>query len=360
MRKRLEVMGPTIWCAAALVAVALCAYRSMHRHELEDPQALWLLLLLPLACLHYVVRHRKRNASVTLSTLNYFDQAPTDVIAHLRHLPFALSIVGLGCLLLALARPQSQNQWQDVTREGIDIVLAMDISASMLAQDLKPDRLTASKEVALQFIGERPNDRIGLVVYEGEAYTQCPLTTDHHVLRDLFAQTKSGLIQSGTAVGSGLATAVNRLRESEAKSKVVILLTDGVSNSGTIQPQDAALIAEQMGVRVYTIGVGTRGKALSPVAIYPNGQYKYEYVPVEIDEPGLMAIAETTGGKYFRATDERKLWEIYNEIDKLEKTRVRVTEHHRRMDEYISLLTYGGALLLAGFVLDRTILRHVV
>jgi Ca-activated chloride channel family protein len=227
----------------------------------------------------------------------------------------------------------------------------------MLAKDFKPDRLTAAREVAMRFIDDRPNDRIGLVVYEGEAFTQCPLTTDHKVLQDLFLQSKSGLITGGTAVGTGLATAINRLRESEAKSKVVILLTDGVNNAGTIQPVDAAQIARQLGIRVYTIGVGSRGKALSPVAIYPNGSYKYDHVEVQIDEDMLKQVAELTDGRYYRAVNERKLRDIYAEIDKLERTRVKVTEHSRRNERYFPFVLAGGAALLLGLLLQRTLLR---
>ena len=238
-----------------------------------------------------------------------------------------------------------------------DIAIAMDVSASMLARDFSPDRLEAAKAVAMQFIDRRPNDRIGLVVYEGEAFTQCPLTTDHDVLKDLFAQVRSGLIEGGTAVGMGLATAVNRLRESEAKSRVIILLTDGVNNAGNVQPVDAAQIAAQFGIRVYTIGVGTRGKALSPVARYPNGKYRYDHVDVEIDEEMLQEVAARTDGRYFRATDEAKLRAIYAEIDQLEKTRIKVTEHSRRNEEYFPLALAGSGLLLLGLLLDRSLFR---
>jgi Ca-activated chloride channel family protein len=228
-----------------------------------------------------------------------------------------------------------------------------------LAKDLRPDRLSASKKVAQEFIDGRPNDRIGLVVYEGEAFTQCPLTTDHRVLKELFEQARSGLITGGTAVGMGLATAVNRLRDSEAKSKVVILLTDGVSNAGMVQPLDAAQIAEQQGIRVYTIGVGTRGKALSPVSQYPNGQYRFDLVQVEIDEPTLKEMARLTGGKYFRATDAEKLREIYAEIDRLERTRIEVTEYSQRNEEYLPFLLLALGAVAAAFVLERTLLHSM-
>jgi len=294
---------------------------------------------------------------VRLPTLTMLKGGPHGLRTHLVHVPQSLAVLGLGILIAALARPQSKDSWQDVTKEGIDIVIAMDFSASMLAKDFKPDRLTAAREVAMRFIDDRPNDRIGLVVYEGEAFTQCPLTTDHKVLQDLFMQARSGQITGGTAVGTGLATAINRLRDSDAKSKVVILLTDGVNNAGTIQPIDAAQIARQFGIRVYTIGVGSRGKALSPVAIYPNGSYKYDHVEVQIDEDMLKQVAALTDGRYYRAVNERKLRDIYAEIDKLEKTRVKVTEHSRRNEQYMPFVLAGGGLLLLALLLQRTLLR---
>ncbi|MCC7503428.1 MAG: VWA domain-containing protein, partial [Flavobacteriales bacterium] len=224
----------------ALAGVAATAFALWRGYELEFPKALWSLLLLPLIAALYLWRIRRRGGEVKLPTLSVLSKGPVDLLARLRHLPFATGLLGLGILLAALARPQSKDKWQDVTKEGIDIIIAMDFSASMLAKDFKPDRLTAARNVAMRFIDDRPDDRIGLVVYEGEAFTQCPLTTDHKVLQNLFLQAKSGLITGGTAVGTGLATAINRLRDSDGKSKVVILLTDGVNNAGTIQPIDAA------------------------------------------------------------------------------------------------------------------------
>lgn len=357
MAKNRDLFVALTWCLLAVTGVVLALLYCLRRYDAANPWVLWsLLVLLPLIAL-YVLRTRRRSSMVRLSALCAFDNAPMDVLSHLRHLPFAVGLLGLGLLLIAMARPQSEDNWQDVKREGIDIVIALDISASMLAKDFKPDRLEASKRVAMDFIDGRPNDRIGLVVYEGEAFTQCPITTDHRVLKELFADARPGLIDGGTAVGSGLATALNRLRESEAKSKVVILLTDGVSNAGTVQPTDAAQIAEQLGIRVYTVGVGTRGKALSPVARYATGQYRYEYVDVDIDEPTMMTIAERTGGKYFRATDEAKLRDIYAEIDQLEKTRIKVTEHRSKNEEYLPFVLLGSTLLFAAFVLDRTIVH---
>lgn len=338
-------------------AVAYAGWWLWSRYELASPRLLSGLAALPLLSAWYVWRRNLRAPRATLSTAQVFATGPVDVRARLRHLPFLLLLGGAALLVLALARPQSKDSWHDVQRDGIDIVIAMDFSASMLAKDFKPDRLEAARTVAMRFIGDRPNDRIGLVVYEGEAFTLCPLTTDHAVLNDLFLKARSGLIDGGTAVGMGLATAVNRLRDSDGKSKVIILLTDGVNNAGTIQPLDAAQIAQQFGARVYTIGVGTQGKALSPVAIYPNGQYKYDYVPVEIDEDMMRKVADMTGGKYFRATNEKKLESIYAEIDKLEKTRVKVTEHSRRNDEYFRMLLAGCAVLALALLLERTLFR---
>ncbi len=345
------------WALLALLAVAVLMRWLLLRFEPAEPALLWSLAVLPLLAIHALWRRRRRQVRIPLPTQGATVFAPFDLIAWLRPLPQSLMLFGLGALLLAFARPQSKDQWQDVKREGIDIVIALDVSASMLAKDLRPDRLSASKKVAQEFIDGRPNDRIGLVVYEGEAFTQCPLTTDHRVLKELFDQARSGLITGGTAVGMGLATAINRLRDSEARSKVVILLTDGVSNAGMVQPLDAAQIAEQQGIRVYTIGVGTRGKALSPVSQYPNGQYRFDLVQVEIDEPTLKEMARVTGGQYFRATDSDKLRAIYGEIDRLERTRIEVTEYSQRNEEYLPFLLVALASVAAGFLLERTLLR---
>ncbi len=356
--RRSRDLPPLILLLLLVHAVAFAAWWWLQGHfELASPRMLWALALVPLTSIWYVVRRNRRKPYATLSTLKTFSNGPFDLVARARHLPFAMALLALAILLLAMARPQSKDSWQDVTHDGIDIVIAMDYSASMLAKDFKPDRLDAARDVAMNFIDGRPNDRIGLVVYEGEAFTQCPLTTDHGVLKDLFMKARTGLITGGTAVGMGLATAVNRLRESKSKSKVVILLTDGMNNAGTIQPLDAAQIAEEMGIRVYTIGVGTRGRALSPVAIYPNGEYKYDYVNVDIDEGMLQKIASMTGARYFRATDEKKLREIYQEIDRLEKTRVKVTEHSSRTDEYFLPVLAGCTLLFLSLLSSNTILR---
>jgi len=357
MRLDKDRLTALFWVLLAAACTAWVAAYMLRRFEVAQPSVLWGLGALALLALLGVQRARRRSPGARLPTLGALANGPRGMLVPFLHLPHALGMAGLALLLLAMARPQSRDSWQDVKREGIDIVIALDISGSMLAKDLRPDRLEASKRVAMEFIDSRPNDRIGLVVYEGEAFTQCPLTTDHRVLKELFEQARPGLVDGGTAIGMGLATAVNRLRESEAKSKVVVLLTDGVNNAGTVQPLDAAQIAETLGIRVHTIGVGTRGKALSPVGRYANGQLRFEYTDVEIDEPLLKHIAEMTGGLYFRATDERKLREIYQEIDRMEKTRIRVTEHSTRKEEYFPFAAAGTGLLLLGFLLDRSLLR---
>jgi Ca-activated chloride channel family protein len=261
-------------------------------------------------------------------------------------IPHALRTLAIGLLTIAAARPQSSSSVEDLTREGIDILLSMDLSASMLSKDFDPNRLEASKTVATDFVNDRPNDRIGVVAYEGEAFTQIPLTTDQRVVMNGIGELQTGLLEGGTAIGMGLATAVNRLKDSEAESKVVILLTDGVNNAGKIEPLDAAQLAKLNDIRVYTIGVGTIGKARSPVAKMGN-QFQYDWVEVEIDETVLRDIAKLTGGRYFRATNGEKLASIYTEIDELEKTRFNVLRYNQKTEEF---LPFGIAAVLAFFI----------
>jgi Ca-activated chloride channel family protein len=258
---------------------------------------------------------------------------------------------------MALARPQSSNSWQNVTTEGIDIVIALDISSSMLAMDFRPNRLEAAKDVATQFISGRPNDKIGLVVFSGESFTQCPLTTDHATVINLFRNIETGMIEDGTAIGNGLATAVSRLKESNAISRVIILLTDGDNNRGEIAPVTAAELAKTYGIRVYTVGVGTMGTAPYPVQT-PFG-VQVRDMEVKIDEPTLQKIAETTDGKYFRATSNNKLAEIYKEIDKLEKTKMEVHEFSKKEEEYLKYAISGALLLILGLLLKTTIFRNI-
>jgi Ca-activated chloride channel family protein len=272
-----------------------------------------------------------------------------------RHILFTLRMLAATLFIVALARPQTSMSRQDISVEGIDIILANDISSSMLAEDLKPNRMEAAKAVAKEFIAGRPDDRIGLVVFSGESFTQCPLTTDHSKLLNLFDDLKFGLIDDGTAIGDGLATAVNRLKESKAVSKVIILLTDGVHNTGALDPQSAAEIASLYGIRIYTIGAGTIGYAPAPVRT-PFGM-QYQQMEVKIDEPLLKKISAMTNGKYFRATNKKKLEETYQEIDRLEKSKIDVTEFRRKKEEYGIFVLIGILLLGAEAILRYTLLR---
>jgi Ca-activated chloride channel family protein len=267
--------------------------------------------------------------------------------------------LALLCLTVSLARPQRTLQEQDIKADGIDIILSMDLSSSMLAQDFRPDRLKASQKVAADFVEHREFDRIGLVVFSGEAFTQCPLTSDHEVLNHFLAQLQCGQLEDGTAIGMGLATAVNRLKDSKAKSKIIILLTDGVNNAGYIEPNTAAQLAKEFGIKVYTIGVGNAGQAYAPIGRRSDGEYVFGYVPVEIDENLMIQIAQQTGGRYFRATDEHSLQKIYTEIDQLEKTEMDVTSLQRHLDLYGIWLYWSLAFLLSEFILRYTLLRSI-
>ncbi|MCB0760928.1 MAG: VWA domain-containing protein [Flavobacteriales bacterium] len=328
-----------------------------HAFEYEWSGAFYLLFLaLPFSGF-FAWRGWKGATSVKYSSLEGFDEIPESWLGYARHALHLVRMAVFALLILALARPQSATSHENLTREGIDIVLAMDLSASMLSKDFKPNRLDNSKEVAAEFVAERPYDRVGLVVYEGESFTEVPLTTDHRVVLEKLSQLRSGLVEGGTAIGMGLATAVSRLKNSEAKSKVIILLTDGVNNRGTIQPIDAARIAEAFGIRVYTIGVGSRGEAPTPVAIRPDGSYVYELRPVEIDEEVLEEIAKMTGGAYFRATSKEKLENIYDEIDTLEKTKFNVTQYQQHTEEFKPFLWWAIVLLLIDFGLQQTLFR---
>lgn len=323
--------------------------------EFANPKLLWLLLLVPLAIVWYILRHKKQEASVRFSDMSGFVKLPKTWKAYLRHLLFALKMAALALLIVALARPQSSSTNSTSNIEGIDIVMAMDVSGSMLARDLKPDRLTAAKNVASDFVKDRPGDRMGLVIFSGETFTQVPLTTDHGVMLNMLAEMKNGLIDDGTAIGDGLATAISRLKDSEAISKVVILLTDGMNNAGSVDPYTAAEMAKLYGIRVYTIGVGTYGTAPYPVQT-PFGT-QIQQVKVEIDEKLLTTIANSTGGKYFRANSNQKLDEIYQEIDKLERSKIEVTEFRRLHEEFYPLVAWALALLLLEFLLRKTIFR---
>ena len=329
----------------------------MDNITFANPEFFYLLFLLIPLIIWYVWKDREANAAIRFSTLKGFSGAGRTAKYWLRHILFAVRLIILSLIIIVLARPQSVNKWQDVNTEGIDIIIALDISGSMLAQDFRPDRLEASKAVAIEFVSGRPTDRIGLVVYSAESFTQCPLTTDHAVLINLFHDIKSGMIEDGTAIGMGLANAVSRLKDSKAKSKVIILLTDGVNNRGSIAPLTAAEIARTFNIRVYTIGVGTQGTAPAPVQT-PYG-VQIRQVPVEIDEQILQQIAQVTDGKYFRATNNQKLIEIYKEIDQMEKSRIDVREYSRKEEEYLAYGLGAVILLLFEIIIRKTVLRNI-
>lgn len=323
--------------------------------EFAQPGFLYFLLIIPLMAAWYWYKYRKGHAEIQVSSTRVFENTPPGIKQYLYHILFVLRTLAVALLIIAIARPQSTTKRQDVTIEGIDIVMALDVSGSMLAQDLKPDRLEAAKDVSLEFFKGRENDRIGLVIFSGETFTQCPLTTDHSVLEELFKSIKSGMIEDGTAIGDGLATAVNRLRESKAISKVIILLTDGINNAGSLDPLTAAEIAKLYGIRIYTIGVGTMGTAPYPMQT-PFG-IRYQEVEVKIDEELLQRISEMTEGKYFRATSNRKLQDIYTEIDKLEKSKIDVTEFRKLNEEFHPLAWLALLFFVIEIILKSTYFR---
>ena len=326
--------------------------------EFAHPYIFWALTVLVPMTAYYVWRTMQGGSTIDISTVEGVRRAPKTVRYYLRHLPFVLRCAAVAMIVTALARPQSAEHDTRTDAEGIDIVMAIDVSTSMLARDFNPDRITAAKEVAAEFVAARPADRIGLVVFAGESLTQSPLTTDRATLQTLLARIRSGVIEDGTAIGNGLATSINRLRESEAKSKVIILLTDGVNNRGQISPLTAAQIAKEYGIRVYTIGVGRRGKAPYP-AVDMFGNQSFVQMEVEIDEDILRSIADETGGKYFRATDKRKLKEIYDEIDTLEKSKVEISQFTLLHEEYLPFVLAALALLALEFLLKALVLNRL-
>lgn len=323
-----------------------------------NPYLLWLLVVLLPIVAFYIYRTLKGGTAIRISSIEGVRRAPRTWRYWLRHAPFVVRCLAIGLMIVALARPQIIEQKSRTDAEGIDIMLAMDISGSMLARDFEPDRMVAAKEVAAAFINDRVGDRIGIAAFAGEAFTQSPLTTDKNSLITMLARLRSGVIDDGTAIGNGLATAVNRLRESDAKSKVIILLTDGVNNSGVIGPLMAADIAADMGIKVYTVGVGTRGKAPYPV-VDMFGNVSYQMMPVEIDEKTLEEIATRTGGRYFRATDKEKLHHIYNEINELEKSKVEITDLTLYHENWLMLLVAALALLAVEFLLSHILLKRI-
>jgi Ca-activated chloride channel family protein len=329
--------------------------------EFVNPQLFWLLLVLPLLLLWFFWKRKQQTAVLKISSLKGFDTSK-NWLAKLRPLLFVLRLITLALIIVAMARPRTVDESTRIkTTKGIDIVIAIDVSASMLARDLKPNRLEALKVVASKFIQARPNDRLGLVEYAGESYTKTPLTSDKNIVLSSLKSIKyNTTITGGTAIGMGLATSVNRLKESRAKGKVIILLTDGVNNSGFIDPKIASELAVEFGIKVYTIGIGSNGMALSPIGILPNGSFQYGNIQVEIDEGLLKQIAETTGGKYFRATSNSKLEEIYEEINKLEKTEIEETKYKSYDELFRPLVLAAFGLLLFELLLRYTLFRSFV
>ena len=327
--------------------------------EFANPKILWLLAVVPLWIAYYVWRSMQGGASIVISSADSLRSAPRTLRYYLRHLPAALRVIALVLIIIASARPQSVEHETKTITEGIDIVLAVDISGSMLAKDFQPDRLTSAKEVASQFVANRQGDRIGLVVFAGEAFTQTPLTTDQSSLQTLLGRIKSGVVEDGTAIGNGLATALNRLRESDSKSKVVILLTDGVNNRGQISPLTAAEIAKELGVKVYTIGVGRNGEAPYPLFDERGREVQTVTMKVEIDEEILRKIASETGGEYFRATDELSLIKIYEQINSMEKSRVERFELTHINEEYLIFVLWALTALFLEFIIDRIVLKRI-
>ncbi|MFC2427023.1 vWA domain-containing protein [Capnocytophaga leadbetteri] len=323
-----------------------------------NPEFFWLLLLLPLMLLWYWFWNKKSQANVTFSTTIAFKKTKSWSDA-LYHLLFVLRMIAIALIVVALARPQthSENAKTKIT-DGIDIVMAIDVSASMLSQDLKPNRFEALKKVASQFVKDRPNDRIGLVIYAGESYTKTPVTTDKSIILNALSEITYGQIEDGTAIGMGLATAVNRLKESKAKSRVIILLTDGVNNTGFIDPQTAAELAAEYGIKVYTVGIGTNGMALSPYALNADGSIIYRMQQVDIDEPLMKKIAQVTKGRYFRATNNQKLQQIYDEINQMETTKIEEFKYTEVDEKFRWWVLVAGVLLLLEFVLKHTLLRN--
>lgn len=324
----------------------------------EYPHLLWLLVIPALLIVHYIYLELcGRRPHLRVSDIRYWKAGGKSVLSYLRHAPMLLRTVALSMIIIAIARPRSSSKMDKIDTEGIDIVLAMDVSTSMLARDFTPDRISAAKDIAIEFISQRPSDRIGIVVFAGESYTQCPLTTDRATLINLMKEIQTGLIEDGTAIGNGLATAVARMLGSDAKSRVVILLTDGVNNRGEITPQTAADIAKTYGIRVYTIGVGANGTAPYPV-ITPWG-VQMQDVEVEIDEDLLKGIAETTGGRYFRATDNTKLSEIYSEINKMEKARTTIDSFPVYKELFMDFALVALICLLLEVVFNAFILKRL-
>ena len=333
--------------------------RLWNNIEFTNPEFLWLLIVVPFMVLWYVIVRKRNTATLTLSNTEAFGKP--SILAKLKPLLNVLRLFAVSLMIVALARPRITSVSTKVnTNKGIDIVMAMDVSASMLARDLKPNRLEALKAVATEFVNQRPSDRIGIVVYAGESFTQTPITSDKRIVRNTIREIQWGQLEGGTAIGMGLGSAVNRLKDSKAKSKVIILLTDGVNNAGFVDPKTATELAKELGIKTYTIGIGTQGTAPSPVARVGNGKLVFQNVKVEIDEELLQFIADETEGKYFRATDNKKLRAIYNEINKLEKTEIEEFKYYNYDEKYRSLVLLAGLILMLEMALKFTLFRSFI
>lgn len=327
--------------------------------EFARPYLLWLFLLYIPLIIWYVYKHKKAESSLQISTLMPFEKMPVSYKVILRHVMFAVKLAAIGCLIIILCRPQTHDSWESSKTEGTDIMITMDVSTSMLAKDFNPDRFEAAKDVAAQFISGRESDNIGIVIFAGESFTLVPMTTDKAVLVNYIKEIKMGMLEDGTAIGDGLATAINRIKDGKAKSKSIILLTDGSNNTGIVAPLTAAEIAQKLGIKVYTIGIGTIGEALFPVGVNYYGEIEYQKLPVVIDENTLTQIAEKTGGKYFRASNKNMLKDIFTEIDKLEKTELDIRKFNQTSDDYMFWAWLLIALVCGDIVVRQTLLRNI-
>lgn len=324
-----------------------------------NPAYFWLFLIYIPLIVWYILKQRKNDATLTVSTLSAFAKLPTSWKAYLRHLLFISTLGAIGCIIVILARPQTTDNWSTSETEGTDIIIALDVSTSMLAKDFQPDRFEAAKEVAAKFVSGRENDNIGMVIFAGEALTLVPMTTDQSVLINYIQNMTMGMLEDGTAIGDGLATAINRIKDGKAKSKSIILLTDGSNNTGMVYPQTAADIAKSLGIKIYTIGIGTNGNALFPVGVNLYGKTEYQSLPVVIDEKTLRSIASATGGKYFRATNKSVLKDVFDEIDKLEKTKMDVRNFSNTEDNYMPWAIALLLLICFNVIMRNTILRRI-
>ena len=327
--------------------------------EFAKPIFLWLCLLYIPLIVWYILKNKKSDAAIRISSVSAFSKLPTSYKVYLKHFLFVVRLAALGCVIIILCRPQTHDSWESSKTEGTDIVISLDVSTSMLARDFNPDRFEAAKEVASKFINGRESDNIGIVIFAGESFTLVPMTTDKAVLVNYIKEIKMGMLEDGTAIGDGLATAINRIKDGKAKSKSIILLTDGSNNTGVVAPLTAADIAAKYGIKVYTIGVGTTGSALFPVGVNVYGKVEYQQLPVVIDEATLKSIANKTGGKYFRATSKHVLKEIFSEIDKLEKTELDVRKYNQTEDNYMPWALLLLALLLIDIIARHTVLRNI-